>query len=63
MNLREWLLSARLAAKLTQESVAHLTGISQSAYARIENGNRNPSVPVAKQIGRVLNVQWENFYE
>jgi DNA-binding XRE family transcriptional regulator len=37
-------VSARVRAKLTQERLARRMGTSQSAIARIESGNRIPSV-------------------
>ena len=43
--------------------IAQLSGITQSAYARIEIGSRDPSVRVAKQIGKILDFPWTKFFE
>lgn len=58
---REWLVLAR--GDLTHEEVAQLVGIKRQYYSMIENGNRNPSVNVAKKIGHVLNLEWTLFFE
>lgn len=61
--MREWLKSRRLDEKLTQKEIADLVGVSRSTYAMIENGERNPSVPVAKRIANVLKFDWTIFFE
>lgn len=62
-NYREWLASARERLNYTQEQVATESGIARTTYASIENGDRNPSVPKAKKIAAVLNVDWTLFFE
>lgn len=47
----------------TQDSIASKAGISRSAYANIENGNRKPSVIVAKRIANALGFNWTLFFE
>ena len=61
--MRDWLVEIRKTAKATQQEVADLTGTSQSAYASIEVGSRNPSVAMAKRIAEVLGFEWTRFYE
>lgn len=61
--LRQWLLDIRKAKKLSQAHIAQLSGITQSAYARIEIGSRDPSIRVAKQIGKILDFPWTKFFE
>lgn len=63
--LREWLVSARKAAQMSQQAVADEAGISQSYYAGIETGARGKplAVPVAKAIAAVLDFDWVKFYE
>lgn len=61
-------MTIRLADKrnergLTQEEVANLCGIARTTYAMIEQGNRKPSVPVAKKIAEVLKLDWTLFFE
>lgn len=61
--MREWLVKARKELNLTQAEVAKFAGISRSAYSNIETGNRDPSVYVAKKIGKCLGFDWTLFYE
>jgi len=60
--MRQWLKDAREALEITQEEIAELAGIKQSAYCVIELGLRNPSVKVAQRIGKFLKVKWTTFY-
>jgi putative transcriptional regulator len=46
----------------TQDYIACKVRISRSMYAMIESGERNPSVPVAKNIAKVLNFDWTLFF-
>ena len=57
---RTWLTKAR--GNLTQEEVAHRTGITRQFYSMIENGERTPSVKVAKKIASTLGVDWTLFF-
>ncbi|WP_047758090.1 helix-turn-helix transcriptional regulator [Geobacillus sp. ZGt-1] len=61
--MRKWLKNMRLSKKMTQKELAELAGISRSTYAMIENGQRNPSVEVAKRIANVLSFDWTYFFE
>ncbi|MBB5324887.1 transcriptional regulator with XRE-family HTH domain [Anoxybacillus tepidamans] len=61
--MREWLKNKRLNTGLTQKEIAKLVGISRSTYAMIENGERNPSVPVAKRIADALKFDWTIFFD
>lgn len=47
---------------LTQEEVATLIGVSKITYSSIESGVRNPSVDVAKRIGKALKFRWLMFF-
>lgn len=60
--MREWLAKKRNERGLTQEEVASRAAIARTTYAMIEQGNRDPSVPVAKRIAGVLNFDWTLFY-
>ncbi|MFA1820596.1 helix-turn-helix transcriptional regulator [Virgibacillus oceani] len=64
-ELRETLINARKEKHLTHEQVASLTdkGITRQYYGMIENGERTPSVDVAKLISEVLEVDWTIFFE
>jgi len=59
--IRKWLIEARRDA--TQEEIARLVGIQRQYYGMIENGNRRPSVAVAKKIGAVLGFEWTIFFD
>lgn len=61
--MRNWLKNKRKNKNLTQKKFALLVGISRSLYAMIENGDRTPSVPVAKKIAKELNFEWTIFFE
>ena len=60
---RNWLRIYRENKNKTQQEVAEKGDISQSAYAMIEIGERNPSVGTAKKIAEVLEFDWTKFYE
>ena len=53
----------RVIKGLTQEQLAEKVGISRSHVTRIERGEIRPSVPVAKKLGVVLDVDWRCFYD
>lgn len=40
-----------------------MVGISQQMYSKIERGEGNPSVDVAKKIAAVLGFEWTRFYD
>lgn len=61
--MRKWLKELRIKKGLTGKITAAAAGISEPFYNQIENGKRNPSVPVAKMIAKSLGVPWEKFYE
>ena len=61
--MRLWLLKKRKHKEKTQDYIACKARISRSMYAMIESGERNPSVPVAKNIAKVLNFDWTLFFE
>lgn len=61
--MRVWLLKKRKQRKKTQEYIAWKAKISRSMYAMIESGERNPSVPVAKNIAKTLHFDWTLFFE
>ncbi|WP_312754074.1 helix-turn-helix transcriptional regulator [Rummeliibacillus suwonensis] len=63
MKPRKWLKQARIEKKMTQLEVAKSSNIKRSYYTMIEQGKRNPSVQVAKDISRTLKIDWTNFFE
>ena len=52
----ERLKKAREAAGKSQAEIARAIGVSQPAYSYMENGEKNPSLPVAKQLAVILDV-------
>lgn len=48
---------------MTQQEVADKSKIERSYYTMIENGNRKPSVEVAKRIAKTMNFNWTIFFE
>ncbi|MEH7277609.1 helix-turn-helix transcriptional regulator [Bacillus toyonensis] len=61
--MRVWLIEKRKKINKTQKDIAHRAQISRSMYAMIENGERNPSVYVAKKIALVLSFEWTVFFD
>lgn len=61
--MRNWLVIARKSKRLNQKEVAELCDISDAYYCYIENGQRTPSVAIAKKIAQVLGLKWTNFFE
>jgi len=59
--MRDWLIKKR--GNKSQETTAKNIGISRGAYANIELGKRNPSVPLAKKIADHLDFDWTLFFE
>ena len=47
---------------LRQEDVAESAGISRQYYNSIENARVEPTVAVAKKLGKVLGVEWTIFF-
>lgn len=60
MEKMKWV---RKAKGLTQEQLAFESNVSQSLIWKIENGQRKPSVKVAKRIAAVLGFPWTDFFK
>lgn len=60
---RTWLKEIRTQRNMTQNEVAHKAGIERAYYTMIEQGNRSPSVKVAKDIAEALGFDWTIFFE
>ena len=65
IDLKSLLINRRKELNLSQQEIVELSGasISRQYYGMIENGERRPSVDVAKKISNVLNIQWTIFFE
>lgn len=59
MTIRE----RREAKGYTQQRLADEVGLTQTAISLIENGERSPSVKVAKRLGYVLDFNWMECYD
>ncbi len=59
---RQWLIDARQKADLSQEEISKLLNIAQPTYASYELGIRTPKPRIAIEIGRILNINWQQFY-
>ncbi|HIX69289.1 MAG TPA: helix-turn-helix transcriptional regulator [Candidatus Enterococcus stercoravium] len=57
-ELKNW----RASHGLTQEEAAEKLGISYSLVAKLEQGNRVPSVTTAKMIANKMGVHWTIFF-
>ena len=59
---RQWLIDARQKAGLSQEELATMVNLAQPTYATYELGIRTPKPKIAIEIGRILNIDWQQFY-
>lgn len=57
-----FLKTKRSKHNFTMRQVSEACGISESYYSMIENGERRPSVEIAKKIASVLEFDWTLFY-
>ena len=65
-QLQQLLIMARhKKGQLSHDDIASLSevGITRQYYGMIENGDRRPSVKVAKAVSQVLDVEWTIFFE
>ena len=62
-KMRSWLKTKRNNKGLTQSVVAKMAGIDVTMVSKIELGERNPSVEVAKKIAAALDFDWVRFYQ
>ena len=51
------MIEARVEQNMTQKDLAARTGITQADISRIENGTRNPSLSMVKNLHRGLGMQ------
>lgn len=59
--MRGWLKELR--GDRSQIEIAKECGISNQMYNFIENGQRRPSVAVAKRIANILGFEWTRFFQ
>lgn len=61
--MKKWLIEYREKKKFSQSDLASMVDVSREYISMIETGNRNPSVAVAKKIGKALGFKWELFFK
>lgn len=61
--MRKWLADIRHNKSMTQEHIATKVHIARAYYSQIENGDRRPSVDVAKKIANFLHFDWTSFFD
>lgn len=52
----------RIKKNLSQQALSEKVGVSREYISMIENGERTPSVDVAKKIAQELGVSWVIFF-
>lgn len=62
-NMKVDVKQSREALNLTQEQVAQKVGVLRQTISNIECGIAKPSVETAKRLGKVLHVNWTDFFE
>jgi putative transcriptional regulator len=55
-------MKKRKELSLTQEQMSDKLSISRQYYNEIENFKRTPSVNLAKEIGKLLKLDWAIFF-
>jgi putative transcriptional regulator len=60
---RNWLKDLRKEKGFTVRDIAKEFGVSFSHYSGIENGKKNPSLPLALKISKFLGFNIEDFYK
>ena len=61
--MREWLIKARNDKGLSQAEMCRRLGVSQPTYWEYEHGQSTPRPPIALKIGRLLDIDWTQFYQ
>lgn len=54
---------ARERKGMTQIELSRAVGVTVAAICRYERGIRTPSVPIAKRIGKVLDIPWPEIVD
>ena len=61
--MRDWFKTIRANRGLTQADIAGMASVDVTTISKIELGERQPSVEVAKRIATVLGFDWTLFYQ
>lgn len=54
--------SKRKKLNLTQKEIAKKLNISRQYYNAIENSKKKPSVDLAKEVAKILDLEWTIFF-
>jgi len=49
--------------KISQETLAELSGLNRPYISAIEQGKRNVSIEVIEKLAQALNIEIKNFFE
>ena len=60
--MNDWMAQTRIKKNLSQQALSEKVGVSREYISMIENGERTPSVDVAKKIAQELGVSWVIFF-
>lgn len=60
--MRNNLRRVRKAKDLSVQEAAQLTGTTEHAWYKWERGTRNPSIPVARKISKILGVSLDDIF-
>lgn len=60
--MNNWLMKKRMEKGFTQKDLSQKVHVSREYISMLENGERKPSVNVAKKIAKELDFKWEIFF-
>lgn len=60
--MRVWLIQLRENNGLTQQQVAEEIGVTRQTISALEKGTSNPSVSLAKNLAKLLQFKWTEFF-
>lgn len=60
--MNNWLMEKRIEKGFTQKDLGEKVNVSREYISMLENGERKPSVNVAKKIAKELDFKWEIFF-
>lgn len=63
MKQREWLRKIRKNKDMTQSEFSEFINVPVTTYASWEQGVRNPSIDKAKEVSKILDIDWTIFFE
>lgn len=61
--MRTWFKEARELSQVSRKELAEIIEVDPTYISKIEKGQRDPSVIVAMKLGKILDVEWQQFYK